>query len=170
MTDKSRDRFIFKQLKENLAFEWDRASKLDDKAVNIASSTGAILTLFIGLAPFTFQIIDIKNAPLTVIILFLLCLIFLVSAISVSLLSIQPKSFKSVDIKKFIEVYSDDDIDFIIKDYGGNIKHFIIDNSVTINKKASSVEHALNLLMAGIITMFFYILHILILIYPPPTG
>ena len=167
MSDKTRDKFLFQQMKEILAFEWDRNSKLDDKAVSIATSAGAILTIFFGLAPFTFEIIDIKKAPPTVILLFIICLICLVCSISTALFSIQPRSFQSINIKLLIDAYANDKLEDIIPDYGGNIINMVTTNSTIIEGKAKSIEYSLSLLTSGIFVMLFYFFHILILIYLP---
>ena len=50
---KKRDFEILKELKKEYEFEFQRFKILDEKAMHIATSTGTILTVFIGLLAFT---------------------------------------------------------------------------------------------------------------------
>jgi len=154
-----RDYEIYKELKNRYDLENQRNNHLHDKAIQIASSTGTIMAIFIGLATFSLEKISKSNIYfpwLTLVIMFSLTLF--IAVIIITLFIIKPSEYTFTDPRQFIEEYKNKTWSELIHFYGGDIITAIEKNKEQNDEKVKRILWALISLTAGLISIIIFTL------------
>lgn len=159
VADEKRDYEIYKEIKEIYRLEWERADKLNDKAIGLVTSAGIIMALYMGLGTFTLEHISTANIyypSLTMVLMFGLTLFIATILFGLSAFSIA--KYKATDPRDFIEEYKERDRTELIQFYGGDLKNATLENRKTNDHKVKQIRYALFSLTSGTITIVLYAL------------
>ena len=157
-----RDYEIFKEIKKIYELEWQRTELLHEKAINVVTSTGIIMALFVGLGTFSLEHILPSNPfyfCLSAIMIGGLALFALTILVGLSAYGIMP--YEVPDPSKFIDEYKNAPLDEYIHFYGADTANSISENRTINAKRAGTVKNALTILLLGLFAIVIYAVLIL---------
>lgn len=155
-----KDLAILDELNRIYDLEFQRWKTIDEKAMHMATSTGTILTLFVGLISLTLgKIIEIHLFYLLLSILLIVIILILFSYSMYNAFDcIKSRPFDIGNPIKFIKRYSGQNMKYFLIEFSDEVAEGIMDNRAIIQEKADIVNCSIRLLWWGIITLVIYII------------
>lgn len=161
--EQKRDNEIFKEIKEIYKLEWQRADKLNDKAISIVTSAGTIMALYVGLGTFILDRVSRSNAYYPWLISVLMFgLLFFILAILNGLFGYGVARYKATDPEDFVKEYESRGWSEFVHYYGGDLKNAIAENRTVNDAKVKRIRFAMSSLTVGTISILLYALVILL--------
>lgn len=161
-SDEKRDYEIYKEIKEVYEMEWQRADRLDDKAIRVVTSAGTIMALYIGLGTFILERISSSNIYYSLLTLVLMFgLTSFVFAVLIGLSGYRVARYRATDPRDFIQEYESREWSELIHYYGGDLKNAILENRKINDYKVKRIRWAMFSLTIGTINILLYALVIL---------
>lgn len=157
------DSLLFDELHKIYNFEFQRWKALDEKAMHIASSNGAILALFFGLIAVTIDNIQFGDRCMQLLNIVSITVISSMFAFSIveSSRAIKTKSFLTTDPKVLIEEYSERSVSEYYEHHRTDLENDIIKNRKMNSEKAKMINISLYSLCIGVVSLVIYVLVII---------
>ena len=150
---------IFKELLREYEFEFHRSEKLDEKAIHLGTSAGALVTFFLG-----FILVNIEKVRTLPFFIFLFNFVFievifilLFFSIYMSYRIIDVMPFSTLNPDKLIEEYKDRTYSDFFLYYREDIQKSINYNRENGDNKARKLRYVIKAILASLITLFIYL-------------